>query len=76
MENFGNLIDEMAFILYAMECEGDLDTHQGKINRFINEMRDLGCPTDEATQTALLNECGLTEYDLSNSDIEYIRSCL
>lgn len=69
-------VEDFAFMMYAMEMDGVLDTHQGKINRFIYEMRDLGCPTDEATQTALLNECGLTEYDLSDSDIEYIRSCL
>lgn len=69
-------VEDFAFMMYAMEMDGVLDTHQGKINRFINEMRDLGCPTDEATQTALLNECGLTEYDLSDSDIGYIRSCL
>lgn len=25
MEIFGNSPDEMAFMLYAMECEGDLD---------------------------------------------------
>lgn len=71
-----DMLNDFAFMMYAFEQDGILDTHQGKINRFINELREAGYPTDEAVQAALLNECGLTEYDLSDRDIEYIRSCL
>lgn len=35
------MIGNDAFWLYAMECEGDLDTHQSKLNRIIKKKRSL-----------------------------------
>ena len=33
------MFDNPAFMLYAMECEGDIDTYTGKRNKLIKNLR-------------------------------------
>lgn len=33
------MFHDPAFMLYAMECEGELDTYQGKRNKLIKDLR-------------------------------------
>ena len=33
----------LAFTLFAAECEGELDTYQGKINKIIKNLRQRSC---------------------------------
>lgn len=33
----------LAFTLFAAECEGELDTYQGKINKIIKNLRQRPC---------------------------------
>lgn len=76
MEDMEAMLDNVAFTLYAMECEGDLDTRQGKINRFIKELREARYPIFEARQAAIAAECGLDFYDLSEQELAYIGGSL
>ena len=56
----------LPFTLYAAECEGDVPTRQGKINKLIKTLRALGYEEYEAGYDDL--------YDLTASEIEYINS--
>lgn len=57
------MFDDLAFMMYAAECEGDMDTRQGRINRAIKELRQTATPNDPLTRSAIYNNCGL--YDLT-----------
>lgn len=37
------MFDNPAFMLYAMECEGDIDTLQGKRNKIIKNLKQRPC---------------------------------
>lgn len=69
-------VDDFAFMMYAFEQDGILDTRQGKINRFIKELREAGYPIFEARQAAIAAECGLDFYDLSEQELAYIGGSL
>lgn len=61
----------IAFTLYAMECEGDTDTIQGKKNRIIKNLRQR--PWEEQDETAVHEEAlaaGL--YNLTDQEVEEI----
>lgn len=61
--------EDVAFSLFAMECEGDLPTPRGKLNKVIKLLReDDTLDIDEA-----LEEVDLDYDDLTNEDIIYIR---
>lgn len=51
------MFDNPAFMLYAMECEGDIDTPTGKRNRIIKNLRAMPeCMRDDfAVQQEFLN---------------------
>lgn len=66
------MLNDPAFMLYAMECEGDVDTRQGKINKVIKILSQSANPNDEMTQMAAFHVAGIEKYSLSNSEIEYI----
>ena len=68
-----NLFSDPAFTLYAMECEGDLDTHQGKLNRAVKFHKEQGYT---AINYSLLVAAGLCPSTLSPSDLNYILSRL
>ena len=61
----------IAFTLYAMECEGETDTYQGKKNRIIKNLRQR--PWEEQDETAVHEEAlaaGL--YNLTDQEVEEI----
>lgn len=61
----------IAFTLYAMEQEGDIDTIQGKKNRIIKNLRQR--PWEEQDETAVHEEAltaGL--YNLTDQEVEEI----
>lgn len=65
------MFDNPAFMLYAMECEGDTDTIQGKKNRIIKNLRQR--PLREQDETAVHEEAvaaGL--YNLTDQEVEEI----
>ena len=65
------MFNNPAFMLYAMECEGDTDTYQGKKNRIIKNLRQR--PWEEQDETAVHEEAlaaGL--YNLTDQEVEEI----
>lgn len=65
------MFDNPVFMLYAMECEGDTDTYQGKKNRIIKNLRQR--PWEEQDETAVHEEAlaaGL--YNLTDQEVEEI----
>ena len=59
------------FTLYAMECNGETDTYQGKKNRIIKNLRQR--PWEEQDETAVHEEAlaaGL--YNLTDQEVEEI----
>lgn len=61
---------ETPFILYALECDGQLDTRQSKLNYFIRLLRDADDPNDPSEQEAALEEAEL-DY-LTEEEVEYV----
>ena len=57
---------------YQMECCGDLPTHRGKIERFINKLANSLYANDVEIQHSLARECGLDMDDLTFEEIDYI----
>ena len=57
---------------YQMECCGDLPTHRGKIEHFINELANTPDANDVEVQFAIARECGLDIDDLTFEEIDYI----
>lgn len=62
-----------AFTMYAMECEGDLPTRQGKINKVIKLMVAAGpmC-NDFATQCDIYDEVGIDSDTFTDQEVQYI----
>ena len=61
----------LAFTLFAAECEGELDTYQGKINKIIKNLRQR--PVEEQDETAVHEEAvsaGL--YNLTDIEVDKI----
>ena len=61
----------LAFTLFAAECEGELDTYQGKINKIIKNLRLR--PAEEQDETAVHEEAvsaGL--YNLTDTEVDNI----
>ena len=61
----------LAFTLFAAECEGELDTYQGKINKIIKNLRQR--PIEEQDETAVHEEAvsaGL--YNLTDTEVDKI----
>lgn len=63
-----------AFFLYAMECEGDLNTKRGKMNKVIKLLCAADDPNDPEEQASAFEEAGLDIEDLSQEEIDYIVS--
>lgn len=58
----------LAFTLFAAECEGELDTYQGKINKIIKNLRQR--PIEEQDEIAIHEEAvsaGL--YNLTDQEV-------
>lgn len=57
-------------MLFAMECNGDLLTHKGKLMRFVLCYLEDG---DHIQDIDLFEQCGLNYEELSEDDMEFIR---
>ena len=68
-----HFVEDRAFSLYAMECEGDLPTRQGKINQVIKLMAAAGpmC-NDFATQCDIYDEVGIDSDTFTDQEVQYI----
>jgi hypothetical protein len=68
-----NFVEDRAFSLYAMECEGDLPTRRGKINQVIKMMAAAGpmC-NDFETQCAIYDEVGIDSDTFTEEEVSYI----
>lgn len=54
------MFNDAAFMLYAMEQEGELDTRTSKINRAIKELRKSVNRNDPVVRASVYQHCGLT----------------
>ena len=68
-----NPFENSAFMLYAMEQEGDLDTKESKINKAIRLLKSSPDPTDECELYSALDYAGLRPGDVSSYDIDRIK---
>jgi len=64
----------MIEMLYAMECMGELDTKQSKINNFITLLANSDTPNDTDEQLYLMGVVGLLPTDLTMLDRQYIEN--
>ena len=65
--------EDRAFSLYAMECCGETDTRQGKINRVVKMLVDAGSMcNDFATQCSIYDEVGIDSDTFTDDEVEYI----
>ena len=62
---------DMPFILYAMECEGDIPTHKGKINKFIKLLHQYNCDYDPLTQEHCARLAGIN-FELTEEEKLFI----
>ena len=60
------------FLIFAMECEGDVDTRQGKINRVIKELAACDDPNDCVTQCRIYDEVGIDSDTFTVNELTYI----
>ena len=66
-----NIMDP-AFGLYAMEQEEYLDTHESKLNRIINFLKQSPNPMDPEEQVKAVYAAGMRPEDLSYEERERI----
>ena len=64
--------EDIEFTFFAMECEGDVDTRQGKINRVIKELAACADPNDFATQCRIYDEVGIDSDTFTVNELTYI----
>ena len=64
--------ENIGFMLYAMECEGDLSTRQGKINRIIKELAATEDPNDFETQCRIYDEVGIDSDTFTEDEVQFI----
>ena len=61
----------LAFTLFAAECEGELDTYQGKINKIIKNLRQR--PAEEQDEIAVHEEAvSAGVYNLTDTEVDNI----
>lgn len=66
------MINDLPFMMYAAECEGDIPTRTGKINRFIKLLAAAPNPNDPIVQLNIAKDCDIV--DLSSTERNYIES--
>jgi hypothetical protein len=65
------MLDDL-FLMYQMECEGDLLTRRGRLNKAIKELAAADDPNDYATQLSIFTANDLLP--LNANEIEYIEN--
>ena len=58
------------YFMYILENEGMVDTHKGKLMRFVLRYLEDG---DHIQDIDLLEQCGLNYEELNEDDMEFIR---
>lgn len=69
-----HFVEDRAFSLYVMECEGDIPTRQGKINQVIKLMVAAGplkC-NDFAVQCEIYDTVGIDSDTFTEEEVSYI----
>lgn len=67
-----NPFENPAFGLFVLEQEGEVDTHEGKINKAIKYLSRSYNPDDLCEQYSAFERAGLAPGDLSSADIDRI----
>ena len=65
--------NNVAFTCYAMECEGDLPTRKGKINKVIKLLSAAADPNDFPTQCRIYDEVGIDSDTFTDEEVDYIQ---
>lgn len=60
------------FLLYAMECEGDLSTRQSKINKVIKLLAATEDPNNFETQCRIYDEVGIDSDTFTEDEVQFI----
>jgi hypothetical protein len=68
------MINDLPFMMYAAECEGDMPTRTGKINRFIKLLAAAPNPNDLTVQSRVAKNCDIDLYSLNLTERKYIES--
>lgn len=68
------MLNDPAFMMYVLEQEGEIDTRQGKINKFIKILAMTDDPNDVETQFKCASQVGLNFSSLSSDECSYIES--
>lgn len=64
--------EDLVFTVFAMECEGDVDTRQGKINKVIKLLAAVENPNDFETQCRIYDEIGIDSDTFTEDEIQFI----
>ena len=64
--------EDIVFTLFAMECEGDIDTRQGKINKVIKLLAAAEDPNDFETQCRIYDEVGIDSDTFTEDEVQFI----
>lgn len=66
------MFNNPAFMLYAMECEGDIDTPTGRRNKMLKNLRQhaIWSPIDKSDVAEEATAAGL--YNLTDQEVEDI----
>lgn len=65
--------NDPALLGYMMECEGETDTHEGRVISFARQLAIAANPWEEETQNVLLASCGLSRSELCLRDYDTIK---
>ena len=65
------MFNDPGFMLYALECEGELDTRQSKLNRAAKMLRNSIDKYRPEIQQSVFGQCGLTNITLD--ELAYVR---
>lgn len=60
------------FLLYAMECEGDLFIRQSKINKVIKLLAAAEDPNNFETQCRIYDEVGINSDTFTEDEVQFI----
>lgn len=64
--------EDLAFTLFAMECEGDVDTRQGKINKVIKLLAATEDPNDFEIQCRIYDEVSIDSDTFTEDEVQFI----
>ena len=70
-----HFVEDRAFSLYAMECEGEIPTRLGKLNQVVKLMVDVGSVRDDFDVQCQIDDIvGIDSDTFSDEEIRYMES--